>query len=75
MTKEHEAVCDELFERLIRIKDDDEFVKWVVSFAFDIDDKRELIRFIDEEPDEATPEAILEYAAYLGTDRDGYLED
>lgn len=75
MTREQEAVCDKLFRRLLKIKNDDDFVKDVVTWAFDIDDQRELIRFIDEEPDNATPENIISYAVYLGTDRDGFFED
>ena len=54
MRKDISPVTLELAKELIRIKDKKEFMEGVLSFAFEEEDRLELLNFIKEYPEEAT---------------------
>ncbi len=59
-----------LAKLLNSIRDDDNFVNGIMWQLDHIDDIEELIEFIENEPDEATPSEITKYAVILSQDRD-----
>lgn len=54
MSKDFSPVTYELAKELIKIKDEKEFVEGVLTFAFEEEDRLELLNFIKEYPEEAT---------------------
>lgn len=54
MTGDLSPITRELGKELIKIKDDKNFVEGVLTFAFEEEDRKELLDFIKEHPEEST---------------------
>lgn len=60
-----------LFNRLVKVRDEKNFVNLIMSIVEHPDDVEAMIDFTDEEPDEATLSNITNFAVDMSQEMDG----